>query len=85
MRMEIHFEDGRRAEALVLAASRYRMRVVVEGSNNTEEWEKLDGVWCNESGERIEIEALVAIDGTDWLGFCAEVGARTMTMGASPN
>lgn len=81
MRMQIEFEDGGRAEAVLLAAGRREMRVVVEGSTDTEQWEKVDGVWRDESGARIEIEALIMVDGTDWLPFCAELGIRTMAMG----
>ena len=51
----------------------------------TEQWEKLDGVWCDESGARIDIEALLAVDGTNWVGFCAELGAGAMAIGAALN
>ena len=84
MQMQIQFENGKRAEAVILAASRYEMRVVVQGFDNTQAWEKVDGLWRNESGERIEIEALIPLDGIDCSRFCEELGARTMAMGRSP-
>jgi len=83
MRMRVQFENGGRAEAVLLAGSRREMRVVVEGSTDTEQWEKLDGAWRDENGGPIEIEALIAVDGTDWLAFCAEAGGLTVARGAS--
>jgi hypothetical protein len=61
------------------------MRVAVEGFTDAQQWEKVDGVWLDEWGRPIEFDALLVVDGTDWLGFCAELGAATMTMGVSPS
>jgi hypothetical protein len=83
--MQVKFENGRTAEAVLLAGNRHEMRVVVEGFGDTQRWEKVDGVWLNERGEPMQIEALLAVDGTDWLAFCAEVGSATMAMGISYN
>jgi hypothetical protein len=83
MQLQIQFENGTRAEAVILAANRYEMRVVVQGFDNTQTWDKLDGVWRDESGERIEIEAMIPLEGIDCSSYCAELGARTMAMGRS--
>lgn len=78
MRLEIRFENGRRAEALILAANSREMRVVVQDSGDTEEWQKFDGAWRDEGGTPIEIEAFLAIDGADCSSFCS-----TLTYGAA--
>lgn len=82
MRMEVQFENGRRAEAVLLAANRYEMRVAVTGSADTEQWQKHDGAWFDENGGRIEIEALTAVEGTDWVTFCGELAAQSMALRA---
>jgi hypothetical protein len=84
MWMQVQFENGSRAEALIMAASTYEMRVVVEGYTDTQHWERIDGVWQDDSGERIAIGAVIALAGTAWVPFCGELGARTMALGAIP-
>ena len=81
MRMQVRFEGGRKAEAVLLAGNRHEMRVAVEGLADTQHWNRFDAVWLDEMGEPIEIEAVMVVEGTDWLGFCGEMGAATMRIG----
>ena len=82
MQIAIKREGGVRVDAILLAASTNRMRVVVVGSNDTEEWTKLYGVWRTEDGKQIEIEAMF-VDGNDWSEFFADLSPRMAAMGAS--
>lgn len=83
MRIQVQFGKGGRAEAVLLAANRRTMRVVLEGAADTQQWEMFDGAWRDENGVPIEIEALIAVSGTDWRAFCRAVGAAPIAMGAS--
>jgi hypothetical protein len=82
MQMAIKREGGVRVDAMLLAASANRMRVVVSGSTDTEEWAKHYGVWRTEDGKQIEIEAMF-VDGNDSSEFFADLCPRMAVMGAS--
>jgi len=75
MRMMIRYQSGLRAEAVLLAASSDRMRVAIDSQRDTVELHRVDGCWRTERGAAIEIEALMAIPGTEYAGFCAAVHA----------
>lgn len=81
MRMAVQFENGVRAEALVLACNRNRLRVVVAGRRETEEWPRIDGFWYDESGRRVEIEAMVGLDGIDYSAASDEMHPKTASAG----
>jgi hypothetical protein len=78
MRVLIRRHDGTRVEGVVLAASRYQMRVVTVDGSETEEYQRVDGIWYEESGLPIELEALMQVDGVDCAVFCSEVWAPTI-------
>jgi hypothetical protein len=82
MRMTIRYQSGLRAEAVLLAASRERMRVAVDSQCDTIELHKVDACWFTEEGDEIEIEALIPISGTDVSCFCAAVYPRTIAAGS---
>ena len=65
MRMMIRYQNGLRLEAVLLAASSDRMRVAVETQCDTIELHRVDAGWRTQRGAAIEIEALMAIPGTD--------------------
>ena len=77
MLMTIRYQDGRRDQAVLLAASRDRMRIVTKSQRDAIELQKLDTCWFTEAGDEIEIESLVPLAGTDASGFCSEVYPRT--------
>ena len=54
---------GRRVETLLLAASKYRLRVIQKGASDVAELRQEFGQWMFDSGEHIELEALTT-DGT---------------------
>jgi hypothetical protein len=85
MRMTVQFQNGSRAEALLLAAQGNRIRAIVAGRGTTEEWLMFDGHWFDESGRLIEIEALTNLDGIDGSQLFANVYARTATACAFPS
>lgn len=78
MRTLIRRHDGTRVEGLVLAASWHQMRVVTVGRSEPEEYQRINGVWCAESGLPVEVEALMRVAGVDCLAFCSEVWTPTI-------
>jgi hypothetical protein len=79
--MTIRYQRGLRVEAVLLAASRERMRVAIASQRDTIELHKVDACWYTEQGAEIEIEALIPIAGTDVSCFCAAVYPRTNAAG----
>jgi len=71
MRMMIRYQNGLRVEAVLLAANSERMRVAIGSQRDTIELHRVDAGWCTQRGAAIEIEALMAIPGTDLPSFCA--------------
>jgi hypothetical protein len=70
MRMLIRYQNGLRVDAVVLAVNSERMRVAIGSQSDTVELHMVDGGWRTERGAAIEIEALMAIPGTDVPSFC---------------
>jgi hypothetical protein len=83
MLIAIQRENGTRAEVVMLAGSRTRMRVMAPGSSDTEEWTRIDGKWRDESGAAIEMDAIFALAGIDASDFCADLHPRATAMGGS--
>jgi hypothetical protein len=83
MLMTIRRQNGLRAEAVVLAASRERMRVAIDSQGDTLELHEVDAHWYTEEGAEIEIEALIPIAGVDVSRFCAAVYPRTIAAGCA--
>ena len=75
MRMTIRYQSGLRAEAILLAANSDRMRVAIGSQRDTVELHKVEEGWRTDRGAAVEIEALIAIPGTEFSRFCAEVHA----------
>lgn len=59
MRMMLLFENGRRSEAVLLAANDYRMRVVVQDTEDATELRLVKDQWVSEEGEVVDIESLI--------------------------
>ena len=83
MLMTIRYQTGLRVEAVLLAASRERMRVAIDSQRDTVELHKVDASWYTEEGTAIEIEALIPISGVDVSQFCMGVYPRTNAAGSS--
>jgi hypothetical protein len=81
MRMTIRYRSGMRVEAALLAASRETMRVTIEAQRDAIDLQKVDSIWRTETGEEIEIEALIPMAEMDVAQFCREVYPRTSTAG----
>ena len=73
MLMTIRYRNGLRVEAVLLAASRERMRVATDTQRDTLELHKVDGAWQTEAGDALEIESLIPLPGTGVADFCAAV------------
>jgi hypothetical protein len=83
MRMMMRYQNGLRVEAVILAASRERMRVAIDSQGDTAELHQVNSCWFTESGTKIEIEALIPIQEAATSRFCEAVYPRTMTAGQS--
>jgi hypothetical protein len=78
MLMTIRYQNGLRAEAVVLTADNERMRVVIDSHRDTIELRKVDACWYTEDGAEIEIEALIPLAGTN---VASSLYPRTITAG----
>jgi hypothetical protein len=65
VRMILRYETGRRVEAVLLAANSRRMRVAIDSAGDTTTLVRADDCWRGEDGEIVEIEALIALSGTE--------------------
>ena len=59
------FPGGRQVDALLLSASPERLRVMIPGRKDTTEIRLIEGLWMLESGERVELGAILAEDAAD--------------------
>lgn len=59
MRMMLLFENGLRVDAVLLATSDYRMRVVVPGKEDATELRLIKDQWMSEEGEAVDIESVI--------------------------
>lgn len=79
MRMMVRFQNGRRADAVLLASSGSRVRVIVAGRGRTEEWLVFYGHCYDEGGRPVEIESMDAVTEIEY------TAPLTMTAGSSMN
>ena len=84
MRMMIRYQSGLRVEAVLLAANSRRMRVAICSQRDTIELHRVDAGWRTDRGAAVEIEALMAIPGTDFSRFCTAVRRRMTAKTAAP-
>jgi hypothetical protein len=81
MHMMIRYESGLRAEAVLLAASRERIRAAIKSEKDTAEFHWVEAGWYTERGMAVEIEAMVPLMGTDFSNLCTAVYPRTNVAG----
>ena len=81
MRLMIRYQDGRRDEAVLMAASQERMRIAAASQKDTVELTRGNEGWLTENGEPVDIEALIPMDGFQVEQFCAAIYPLTMTAG----
>jgi hypothetical protein len=68
---------GRQVDALLLSASAERLRVVMPGRSDTLEYRLIEGRWTSESGEHVEVGAILAGDAADARRVLGNAPART--------
>ena len=56
---------GQQVDALLLSASAERLRVVMPGRSDTVEFRLIEGRWTSESGEHVDVGAILAADVAD--------------------
>jgi len=70
---------GRRVDALLLSASPDRLRLVIPGCGDAEEYQMIDGHWKSERGVRAEIGALMLADGMSLARVVPQSQVRTLS------
>lgn len=75
----IVFPGGRQVDALLLAASAERLRVVMPGRRDTMELQLIEGRWTTESGSEVELGAILAEDSTEAGRVQANGGTRALS------
>ena len=80
MHITLSFPDQRRLEGVVLAISADQMRVAVAGKSDTADFRLIDGYWTAESGDRVELDSLIALTST--AEFLASERKHAMTAAA---
>ena len=72
---------GRQIDALLLSASAERLRVVMRGSRDTAEFRLIEGHWTSESGEHVEVGAILSADQADARRVLGNAPGRTRAAG----
>ena len=54
--MTITYADGSTVDALVLSSGEKTMRVAIAGEDDVRVFSSVDGVWCAENGEPVELK-----------------------------
>ena len=72
---------GRQVDALLLSASAERLRVVMPGRSDTAEFRLVDGQWTSDSGEHVEVGAILAEDMADTRRVLGNAQGRTRAAG----
>jgi hypothetical protein len=78
MHLMFSYADGRIVDAVVLSASVDRMRLSIPGCEDVLELRSEKDFWILESGERVEIESILANESGTFV-----TGARPLTLRAS--
>ena len=72
---------GRQIDALLLSASAERLRMVLPGRSDTSEFRLIEGQWTSESGEHVDVGAILATDIADARRVLGSAQARTRAAG----
>jgi hypothetical protein len=77
----IVYGGGHQVEALLLSATAERLRVVMPGRADTAEFRLIEGRWTSESGEHMELGAVLAADAEDARRVLGHALGRTRAAG----
>ena len=69
---------GRRVNALLLSASPDNLRVAIPGQGDLVDLYRVDGGWLSERGGRVQIAALIALEGVSLARFLPRAHVRAM-------
>jgi hypothetical protein len=72
---------GRQVDALLLSASAERLRVVMPGRSDTSEFRLIEGRWTSESGEHVDVGAILAGDIAEAKRVLGNAQGRTRAAG----
>jgi hypothetical protein len=85
VRIILRYQDGQRIEAVLLAANREQMRVAIDSADDTATFIRSYDCWHGENGEVVEIEALIALEGTEVSPLPAGEAKRAFSAGGTTN
>ena len=69
---------GRRVDALLLSPSPDSLRVAIPGRGDLVDLHRLGGDWISERGDRVEIAALIALEGVSLARFLPRAHVRAL-------
>jgi hypothetical protein len=72
---------GRQVDALLLSASAERLRVVMPGRSDTSEFRLIEGRWTSESGDHVDVGAILAGDVAEAKWVLGNAQGRTRAAG----
>lgn len=75
----IIFPGGRQVDALLLAASADRLRVVMPGRADTAEFRLIEGRWTSERGGCVELGAILTEDSANAIRVLANSRPRALS------
>jgi len=78
MYMILRYGTGRLVEAVLLHATRERMKVAVRGQEDTVQFSLIGDLWISDDGSEIEIESIVNYDPANTAKILSEP-ARLLT------
>jgi hypothetical protein len=81
MHVTVRDAAGRRLDGLLLAASRYRLRILFRGAKDVTELAREYGQWTLPSGELVEFESVVTDGRFDLSRCCEQVFPRVQAPG----
>ena len=69
---------GRQIDALLLSATQDRLRVIMPGRTDTVEFQLIEGNWTSETGELVELGAIIAGSSTATARVLSQARPRTL-------
>lgn len=84
MHLMIRDSQGRVVESLLLAVSKYRMRVQTRGAVDVAELTLEFGDWTLQPGQKVELEFVSTADWLDATTLCSRIFPRVRAAGEMP-
>jgi hypothetical protein len=81
MHLFLLYFNSKPVEAILLAASHDRMRVIIRENPDTIELLRIDGHWLSSEDEPVELASLLADGACETERFCSQLAPRAFAAG----